>query len=55
MKNPTTAIVLILLGVYFLLSNLGLITVSISRIISVWWPVLLIAVGVSWLLSTSKR
>ncbi|GAB3187884.1 LiaI-LiaF-like domain-containing protein [Hydrogenophaga aquatica] len=54
MKNQTTAIALILLGTYFLLSNLGFITVSIREIIGVWWPLVLIAVGVSWLIS-SKR
>lgn len=55
MKNPTMAVLLILLGVYFLLSNLGLITVSIRQIIGVWWPLIPIAVGVSWLVSSGRR
>ncbi|NIC40651.1 hypothetical protein HA630_06170 [Aquabacterium sp. A08] len=55
MKSPTVAVLLILLGVYFLLSNLGLVTVSIRQLIGVWWPLIPIAVGVSWLVSSSKR
>jgi hypothetical protein len=47
MKGNFAATVLVLVGSYFLLSNLGLIQVSFREIISVWWPVVLIAVGVS--------
>lgn len=47
MKGNVAAIVLILLGSYFLLSNLGLINVSIREIIATWWPLVLIAAGVS--------
>ena len=38
---------LIALGVFFLLSNLNLIHLSLWQIIKVWWPVGLIAIGLS--------
>ncbi len=47
MRGNVAAIVLILLGSYFLLSNLGLINVSMREVIATWWPAVLIAVGVS--------
>jgi len=47
MRGNIAAIVLILVGSYFLLSNLGLINVSMREIIATWWPAVLIAVGVS--------
>ncbi len=47
MRGNVAAIVLILVGSYFLLSNLGLITISMREIIATWWPAVLIAVGVS--------
>lgn len=47
MRGNIAAIVLILVGSYFLLSNLGLINVSMREIIATWWPAVLIALGVS--------
>jgi hypothetical protein len=47
MRGNIAAIVLILVGSYFLLSNLGLINISMREVISTWWPAVLIAVGVS--------
>ena len=49
MKGNVAAIVLIVLGVFFLLTNLGLISISISlrELLRVWWPVALIAVGMA--------
>ena len=47
MKGHFFAIALILVGAFFLLTNLGLITVSIGEILRVWWPAILIAVGIS--------
>jgi hypothetical protein len=56
MRGNIAAIVLILLGSYFLLSNLGLINVSMREIIATWWPAVLIAVGVSmFVLPGGKR
>jgi hypothetical protein len=47
MKGNVAAIVLIVLGVFFLLTNLGLISISLRELLRVWWPVALIAVGVA--------
>ncbi len=47
MRGNIAAIALMLLGSYFLLSNLGLINVSMREIIATWWPAVLIAVGAS--------
>ena len=41
------AIVLVVLGVFFLLTNLGLISISLRELLRVWWPVALIAVGLA--------
>ena len=46
MLGNGAAIVLIVVGSYFLLSNLGLINISLREVISTWWPLVLIAVGV---------
>ena len=45
MKGHFAAIVLVVVGIFFLLSNLGLITVSVAELVSTWWPVILIVVG----------
>jgi len=47
MRGNIAAIVLILVGSYFLLSNLGLINISMRELIATWWPAVLIAVGAS--------
>lgn len=47
MRGNIGAMVLIVVGTLFLLSNLGLLTVSIREIIRTWWPLVLIAVGLS--------
>ena len=45
MKGNIAAIVLVVLGVFFLLTNLGLISISLRELLRVWWTVALIAVG----------
>ncbi len=45
MKGNVAAIVLVLVGTYLLLGNLGLINVSLIEIFSIWWPALLIGLG----------
>ncbi|HEU0199346.1 MAG TPA: DUF5668 domain-containing protein [Burkholderiaceae bacterium] len=45
LRSKTAAIVLIVLGALFLLSNLGLIP-HIRPLLAQWWPLILIAVGV---------
>ena len=47
MRGNVAAITLILFGVFFLLKNLGLINVSLADVLSTWWPLILIAVGLS--------
>ena len=47
MKGNIAAIVLVVLSVFFLLTNLGLISISLRDLLRVWWPVALIAVGVA--------
>ena len=48
--KPVGALILIALGVIFLLKNLGIADIRIFEVLSVWWPLILIAVGVSMLL-----
>jgi hypothetical protein len=45
LRSRTTAIILIVVGTLFLLSNLGWIP-HIGPLLRQWWPVVLIAVGV---------
>jgi hypothetical protein len=54
MKGNVAAIVLISVGTFFLLTNLGLVNVSLADLLKTWWPAILIAVGVS-LLFTNKK
>ena len=46
MKGNLGAIVLVLVGIFFLLTNLGYVNVSLMQLLKTWWPVILIAVGV---------
>ena len=56
-KGKTIGILLIIIGLMFLLNNLNLIKVSIVELIRVYWPVILIWIGVDKLLSkpTEKK
>lgn len=45
MKGNFAAIVLIAVGLFWLLTNLGLIDVSLTALAKTWWPLVLIAVG----------
>jgi cytochrome c biogenesis protein CcdA len=45
MKGNFAAIVLIVLGAAFLLNNLGLLNFSLTEVLRVWWPVVLIVIG----------
>jgi lia operon protein LiaF len=48
-KSIFAPLVLIVLGVLFLLSNLGLLP-NLGPLFAKWWPVILVAVGLSLLL-----
>jgi len=45
LKTRTGAVILIVLGVVFLLSNLGLIP-ELRPLLRQWWPLILIIVGI---------
>lgn len=55
MKGHFAAIVLIAVGAFFLLNNLGLINLSLAQLFHTWWPLILIAVGLSLLLTPGRR
>lgn len=55
MRGNIAAIALIVIGSYFLLSNLGLINISLREVISTWWPLVLIAVGISMFVMPKDR
>ncbi|ADV27799.1 hypothetical protein Psesu_1962 [Pseudoxanthomonas suwonensis 11-1] len=48
------ALVLIVLGTLFLLDNLG-VGLDAGRLLATWWPLLLIAAGLSRLLPLAPR
>lgn len=47
MRGNIAAIVLVLLGTFFLLNNLGVIDISLRALFKTWWPLILIAVGLT--------
>ena len=48
-KSRAGALILIVLGALFLLSNLGMLP-RLGPLFAQWWPLILIAVGVSMLI-----
>ena len=54
-KGKSIGILLIVIGLLFLLNNLNLIKVSIVELIRVYWPVILIWIGIDKLLSKSAE
>ena len=55
MRGNIGAIVLIVVGSYFLLYNLGLININWREIFVTWWPLVLIAVGISMFVVPKDR
>ncbi len=55
MRGHFAAIVLVVLGVFFLLNNLNLINISLMQVIKTWWPVGLIALGLSMFFTPGGR
>jgi len=53
LKGKSIGILFIVLGLIFLLNNLNLIEVSLAELIRVYWPVILIWIGVDKLLRQS--
>ena len=52
-KGKSIGILFIALGLIFLLNNLNLIEVSLAKLIRVYWPVILIWLGLDNLLRKS--
>ena len=51
------AIGLILVGLFFLAKNLGLININLGdldALIRAWWPVILVAIGISMLFKRGR-
>jgi hypothetical protein len=47
--NVVAALVLIVVGTLFLLNNLGFTNLSLGRLITTWWPAILVVVGLGLL------
>ena len=54
-SNLFAAIVLILVGLFFLARNLGWIDSSIGTLLATWWPAILIAVGVALFFTPGEK
>ena len=48
-SNVVSALILIVLGLFFLARNLGWIDGSLGALIATWWPAILVAVGIGML------
>lgn len=49
-KFPTFAALLLIVGVIWLFSELGVITVNVP-----WWPIILIIVAVGWIVNNYSK
>ena len=54
-KGHFAAIVLIFIGTFLLLDNLGILQISLAEIIKIWWPAILIAAGVALFLTPGDK
>jgi uncharacterized integral membrane protein len=54
-KGKSIGILFIILGLLFLANNLDLIKVSIVELIRVYWPVILIWIGIDKLISNNSE
>ena len=54
-KGQSIGILFIILGLLFLANNLDLIKVSIVELIRVYWPIILIWIGIDKLISKSSE
>ena len=54
-KGKSIGILFIILGLLFLANNLDLIKVSIVELIRVYWPVILIWIGIDKLISKTSE
>ncbi len=52
--NLVAAVLLIVVGSVFLLNNLGYTNLSLTRLLTTWWPAILIAVGIGLLFKRGR-
>ena len=55
MKNKGIGLVLIIFGIIFLANNLELIQVSVVELIRIYWPLILIWLGIDALIRGTKK
>ena len=54
-RSRTGAYILILIGVLFLLVNLGVLPIAeVRQLFAMWWPLILVVIGL-WLLVRPRR
>lgn len=53
-SNLVAALILIVVGLLFLANNLGFTHLSIGKLITTWWPAILVAVGIGMLFSKGR-
>lgn len=54
MRYSVTGLLLILIGGFALAQNLGFLRVNFTQLLHTWWPLLLIAFGISFFLPGGK-
>ena len=54
-KGKSIGVLFIILGLLFLANNLDLIKVSVVELIRVYWPIILIWIGIDKLISKSSE
>ena len=54
-KGIGVGVLFIVIGLLFLLNNLGLLDISIGDLIRVYWPLILIWLGIDKLLRKEKK
>ena len=53
-SNLIAALILIIVGLFFLAKNLGWINGNIGAMLATWWPAALVAVGIIMLFGRGK-
>lgn len=53
-SNLIAALILIIVGLFFLAKNLGWINGNIGTMLATWWPAILVAVGIGMLFGRGK-
>jgi uncharacterized membrane protein len=55
MRPRISALIVIAIGLLFLMQNLGVAHVDLGHLIAKWWPLILIAVGISMLFKRNSN